>query len=73
MHSVSVREIKPGSSCLPPLIPRKRGRPKMIRALKREKHRKRRLDVRTHGVDKKVIINVTVRQLTIIHAELVVM
>jgi hypothetical protein len=41
MYPVSVRELEPGPGCLPPLISRKRGRPKTTRVRKRERHQKK--------------------------------
>lgn len=41
MHPVSVRELEPGPGCLPPLISRKRGRPKTTRVRKRERQQKK--------------------------------
>jgi hypothetical protein len=41
MHPISIRELEPGLGCLPPLISRKRGRPKTTRVRKRERHQKK--------------------------------
>lgn len=41
MRPVSIRGLEPGPGCLPPLISRKRGRPKTTRVRKRERHQKK--------------------------------
>ena len=41
MHPISVRDLEPGLGCLPPLISRKRGRPKTTRIRKRERQQKK--------------------------------
>jgi len=41
MHPVIIRELEPGLGCLPPLISRKRGRPKTTRIRKRERYQKK--------------------------------
>jgi hypothetical protein len=41
MCSVSIRELEPGSGCLPPLISRKRGRPKTARVCKTKRYQRK--------------------------------
>lgn len=41
MHPVIVRDFEPGPGCLPPLISKKRGRPKTTRIRKQEKFQKK--------------------------------
>ena len=41
MHPISIRDLEPGLGCLPPLISRKRGRPKTTRIRKREMQQKK--------------------------------
>jgi hypothetical protein len=41
IHPVIVRDLEPGPDCLPPLISKKRGRPKTTRIRKQERHKKR--------------------------------
>ena len=41
IYPIIIWELKPGPGCLPPLISRKRGRPKTTRIRKRERHQKK--------------------------------
>src|SRR3981081_3154462 len=61
IHPVIVRDLEPGPGCLPPLISKKRGRPKTTRIRKQERHQKKK-KCSIHGVDKKVTINAAAEQ-----------
>jgi hypothetical protein len=63
MYPVIVRNLEPGPGCLPPLISKKRGRPKTTRIRKQDSYRRKK--ARCSNLDRKVTINVAAEQLMI--------